>query len=249
MDPTMIIMIILVISIAAAAVYYWFFIKKPDVDCVQSTWGDCNPNTKTQSRTVTTKQSGNGKVCGVISKSCIPNIDCVQSAWGVCDPKTKTWSRTVTTNQSGNGKVCGVSEQSCTANIKVVKPGSWEDSALLEGTDRGYQFGEARRIIGLYDIDGKGSPEYYCAYVGDSGNPFLQCRHQTTGEIHKSPTVPAGLGDPASPLLASFLGKDNTDSSNQLKLCYPHEDGLNCTENSEGRWTESFKHTTVPKTE
>ena len=111
MDPSILLIVIILIALIAAAVY-WFVIKKPDVDCVQSAWGVCSPSSKTQSRIVTTKQSGNGKVCGVISKSCTPNIDCAQSAWSVC-ASNELQTRTTTMHPSGIGKKCGVSEQSC----------------------------------------------------------------------------------------------------------------------------------------
>src|SRR6476620_10851208 len=44
----------------------------PNIACVQSDWGICDPTTKTQSRSITTTQSGSGTACGPATQSCIP---------------------------------------------------------------------------------------------------------------------------------------------------------------------------------
>ena len=97
-------------------------------NCVQSAWGICDPNTKTQTRTITTQQSGKGTACGPVSQNCIPDIDCIQNAWGVCDPDTGTQTRLTITAQSGKGTACGPVSQSCGQNVNLQYLGCFRDA-------------------------------------------------------------------------------------------------------------------------
>jgi hypothetical protein len=230
---TAIVIAVLVLLVLLGGAGWYFLIKKPDVDCVESSWGVCDETKKVKLRTITTASSGNGKKCGLLEESCIPNIDCVQSVWGVCDPTTKLRTRTTTTKGSGTGEACGILSQDCTPlltkQLKVVT------SAVLKPGSAGYSTGETNKITGLYDILGTGKMNDYCAFVGDAPNVYLQCINQTDGSIVAS-SKPALANSEDRAGTASFIANDNTIDTKMARFCLVKNDTLNCTKVEGGKW-------------
>lgn len=112
-------------------------VPAPNSDCKVSDWGSCSKECGggTQTRTIVTPATGNGKPCPNDSElsqpcnpqACIVDTDCQVSDWGSCSKECGggTQTRTVVTPSSGKGKTCPELSQSC--NTQPCPQPIWSD--------------------------------------------------------------------------------------------------------------------------
>lgn len=91
--------------------YFLGVFDTPNVNCQQTEWSSCDPNTGKKTRRTLIEQSGSGKKCGALEENCA--VNCKLSEWSSCDPATKKRTRTVITEAKNGGEACGALEESC----------------------------------------------------------------------------------------------------------------------------------------
>ena len=150
-----------------------------DINCVVSGWGACNTSTRTQTRTITTAQSGTGSACPSLTQSCVPDINCVGS-WSACAviaagpgaQNSGTQTYTVTQTSSGTGTPCQYSDsQSRACSIPACAAGSsWSVPSSCNWQDPITSTFTTTSTGQCYDSNHGGI--YYNGYVESTPSPY-----------------------------------------------------------------------------